>query len=112
MQSWKDQLLKGIVELCVMAALRREQEMYGYEIFQRPSPGEWLSLSENTVYAVLARLERAGLAAARTARSPIGPPRRYHRLTARGQRQLHEMKQYWRGIVTTVERLLKKHGKD
>ena len=59
MQMWMAQLRKGLVELCVMAALQ-DDETYGYEIFQRPDGPRWLAMPEGVVYQVLRRLARDG----------------------------------------------------
>ena len=91
MREWIAQLRKGLVELCVLAALRRG-EAYGYQILQQlGEQGGALAIGESTVYPVLALLTADGLVRVRAAASPSGPPRRYYRLTAAGQARLAEM---------------------
>ena len=106
MQIWKDQVQKGIVELCVMATLQ-QGETYGYEIFQRSGGSDWISLSEATVYTTLRRLDREGLATGRVVHSSSGPARTYYRLTPRGRKRLREMRAHWCRIAARVDRLLK-----
>lgn len=48
------QLRKGLLELCVLAALRKE-DSYGYQIIKDVS--EYIDISESTLYPILRRLE-------------------------------------------------------
>ena len=59
MRAWVTQLRKGLVELCVMGALRGG-EAYGYQILQRLDAAEGLAITESTVYPILARLAEEG----------------------------------------------------
>lgn len=104
MKSWVAQLRKGLVELCVLAALRG-REAYGYEILQRLGKSPSLSISESTVYPILARLAQEGLVKVRVEPSPAGPPRRYYRLTPAGGARLEEMAGYWRQMNVAVDAL-------
>jgi PadR family transcriptional regulator PadR len=105
-RSWVTQLRKGLTELTVLAALR-EGEAYGYEILQRLGATEMLATTPATLYPVLARLAEERLIAVREGPSPNGPPRRYYRLTAAGERQLAEMAEYWKQFVGAVGALVK-----
>jgi PadR family transcriptional regulator, regulatory protein PadR len=104
MREWIAQLRKGLVELCVLAALR-QGEAYGYQILQQLGKHEALAIGESTVYPVLARLTADGLVRVRAAPSPSGPPRRYYRLTAAGQARLTEMWNYWEQIEVAMKSL-------
>ena len=103
-RAWVVQLRKGLVELLVLAVLRRE-EVYGYQLLQRLAELEGLALSESTLYPVLARLAADELVAVRQEPSPSGPPRRYYRLTRAGQRRLEEMLAHWRRMNGSIEAL-------
>jgi PadR family transcriptional regulator PadR len=109
MRDWVAQMRKGLVELCVLAALR-EGEAYGYQILQRLGEAESLAVSESTVYPILARLAAEGMLRVRAAPSPSGPPRRYYRLTPLGITRLNEMQSYWQQIQTAVAVLFKGEG--
>jgi PadR family transcriptional regulator PadR len=102
--AWVSQLRKGLVELLVLAALRQE-ELYGYQLLQRLAAMECLTLTESTLYPVLARLAADELVAVRQVPSPSGPPRRYYRLTRGGQRRLEEMLAHWRSVNASIEQL-------
>jgi len=105
MRIWVSQLRKGLVELCVMGALR-DGEAYGYEILKRLASVEGLAITEGTVYPILARLAKDDLVEVRMARSPSGPPRRYYRLTLSGRKRLKEMSRHWTDFRTAVDSLL------
>ena len=106
MRVWVVQLRKGLVELCVMAALR-QGEAYGYELLQKLANAEGLAVTESTVYPVLSRLTSDGYVRVRAAPSPAGPPRRYYRLTPLGVARLREMEGYWEEIQQSINALLK-----
>ena len=105
MQAWITQFRKGLVELCVLAALR-EDEAYGYQIVEKLGRVPGLEVTESTVYPVLARLARDRCVTVRTAPSPSGPPRRYYRLSESGQRRLAEMVGHWQSIQNSVTQLI------
>lgn len=104
MPTWIPQFRKGLVELCIMAALR-DEEAYGYQIVERLSGVPGLEVTESTVYPVLARLARDDLVTIRSAPSPTGPPRRYYRLSEEGQGRLREMIGHWQAIQNSVNEL-------
>ncbi len=104
---WVSQLRKGLVELCVLAALR-EREAYGYEILQRLNAIDGLAITESTVYPLLARLSGSGLVNVRSAPSPNGPPRRYYRLTDSGVDRLKEMERHWYEVQQSVGSILQR----
>jgi PadR family transcriptional regulator PadR len=106
LQLWITQFRKGLVELCVMATLA-EGEAYGYQIVERLGQVAGLTITESTVYPLLARLGRDRLLSVRTAPSPTGPPRRYYRLTEAGHHRLKEMATHWQEMQQSVQDLLK-----
>jgi PadR family transcriptional regulator PadR len=103
-RAWVSQLRKGLVELLVLAALRR-QEVYGYQLLQKLAALDGLALTESTLYPVLGRLADDRLVAVRQVPSPAGPPRRYYRLTAAGERRLDEMLAHWRQVNASIDTL-------
>jgi PadR family transcriptional regulator PadR len=105
MQAWITQLRKGLIELCVMAALR-DEEAYGYQIVERLDRQAGLGLTESTIYPLLARLAREGLVQVRTAPSPCGPARRYYRLTPAGSQRLEQMVRHWQSVHKSVQQLI------
>lgn len=80
------QLKKGIVEVCVLASLMRE-ESYGYKIISDISP--YTEISESTLYPILKRLESTGCVTTRSAEHN-GRLRRYYMITAAGRIKVRE----------------------
>ena len=54
------QLKKGLLDVCVLSVLRRE-ESYGYKIISDIAP--YIEISESTLYPILKRLQRTRRAA-------------------------------------------------
>lgn len=106
MRAWIAQVRKGLVEVCILAVLRKG-EAYGYQLLQELAHAEGLALTESTVYPMLSRLRNDGWITVRAAPSPSGPPRRYYRLTPLGESRLQQMETYWEQIQTSTNRLLK-----
>jgi PadR family transcriptional regulator PadR len=103
---WSTQLRKGLAEFCVLAAVERLGEAYGYQLVQFLTEHDGLSLTESTVYPLLARLAREGLLSVTSTPSPSGPPRRYYRITAVGKRSLAAMSLHWSDVVASIQRIV------
>jgi PadR family transcriptional regulator, regulatory protein PadR len=105
-EQWRIQLRKGLAELCVLAAVHRLGEAYGYQLVQYLMEHNGLELTESTVYPLLARLAREGQLSVTSTPSPSGPPRRYYRITAVGERSLKTMFQHWTAVGESVQRII------
>lgn len=105
MGRWETQLRKGVVDLAVMAAIG-EGESYGYGIVERLKGHAGLELTESTIYPVLARLEHEGFLAIRSGDSPLGPRRRYYRLTAAGRERFQGMAEGFQVLSRSLSRLI------
>ena len=57
------QLKKGLLDVCVLSVLRRE-ESYGYKIISDIAP--YIEISESTLYPILKRLEATGAVTTRS----------------------------------------------
>ncbi len=104
-EAWVAQLYRGSLELCMLALLARD-ERYGYEIAQALAQSGGLPVGEGTIYPLLSRLQREGLVESRWRESPAGPPRKYYRLTARGQAALRAMSACWASFSAEVNRIV------
>ena len=106
--NWTTQTRKGLLELGVLNALR-DRPCYGYEIVKllRGIPG--LVMSEGTIYPILGRLEREGIATSSLEPSPEGPARRYYRLTPRGAAALSDMNARWDAIGEGLQAIRSDH---
>ncbi len=103
------QFRKGVVELAILALLR-EGEVYGGEIVERLGIYPGLAISTGTVYPLLSRLKKTGLIDSSWQESPVGPPRKYYRLTAAGRRDLAAMTAAWEGVAEAMGALMAKGG--
>src|SRR5262245_21717711 len=107
---WSIQLRKGLAELCVLAAVQRLGEAYGYQLVQFLTEHDGLSLTESTVYPLLARLAREGHLSVTSQPSPSGPPRRYYRITSLGRRSLETMLEHWTAVGASVQKITNNHS--
>ena len=80
------QLKKGLLEVCVLTAIK-EEESYGYKIISDLAPH--VEISESTLYPILRRLESGGAVTVRTAEYN-GRLRKYFRITAVGKRKIQD----------------------
>jgi len=90
------QLKRGLLDVCVLAAIR-DGESYGYQIIKEMKP--YLEMSESTLYTILKRLEGAGMLTVRTAEHD-GRLRKYYNVTDRGRARLAEFREEWKEIMT------------
>lgn len=104
MNRWITQLRKGLLEYLTLNILN-QQETYGYEIIQILNTFEGMDVTESTVYPILARLHKDGLALVRKSPSPDGPPRRYYSLTAQGKVRVAQMNHYWDLLNQTIQNI-------
>ena len=58
--SLRSQLLKGILDGCVLAVIEKEP-VYGYELSKKLQELGLSDISEGTIYPVLLRLQKNGL---------------------------------------------------
>ncbi len=105
MSIWKSEIRRGVVELCLLKAVK-EQEGYGYEIIQRVKAQSGIELTESTVYPMLTRLANQGLLVTRQEPSPQGPSRRYFRLTSDGKRKYEDMLVHWKSFTESVSQMI------
>jgi PadR family transcriptional regulator, regulatory protein PadR len=105
-EQWSTQLRKGLAEFCVLAAVNRLGEAYGYQLVQFLNDHDGLQLTESTVYPLLARLAREKHLSVTATPSPSGPPRRYYRITPLGQRSLYGMLQHWETVGTSIHKIV------
>src|SRR5215218_1855637 len=92
--NWTTQMRKGLLELCVLAALRG-RTLYGYDIVKRLSAVDGLVMGEGTIYPILSRFKKEGLVETTLSESPEGPARKYYQLTAHGRKLLSQMLAAW-----------------
>ena len=89
------QLKRGILDVCVLAAIK-DEESYGYKIIKDLRP--YVELSESTLYTILKRLESADMLTVRTAEHG-GRLRKYYRITDAGAVRISTFKEEWRELM-------------
>ncbi|MUV36398.1 putative DNA-binding protein YwzG [Lentibacillus sp. JNUCC-1] len=102
--SIKSQLLKGILEGCILAIIAR-QTVYGYELSMKLQD-YGLSVSEGSIYPVLLRMQKEELITGSLQPSPSGPNRKYYNLTDKGSEALEAFKIHWESVKQPVDQLL------
>lgn len=103
-ESIATQMRKGVLEPCVLALLD-VRPRYGTELAKRLKDSELIA-SEGTLYPLLARLRRQGLAKTTWEPSTAGPPRRYYTLTAEGRKRVRAFRTVWQTFSINVDQLL------
>jgi PadR family transcriptional regulator PadR len=100
------QLLKGVLELAVLAVIARG-ETYGYEILSTLEGAGFDGVGDASVYGTLRRLEQAGHLESRLEASDSGPARKYYAVTASGAEQLEAGTECWSRINGALDKLVK-----
>ena len=103
----KSQLLKGVLEGCILNIIKLKEETYGYEIVTELRTYGFGQCTEGTIYPLLTRLEKKGLLKSRKKESPYGPQRKYYSLSEMGEEELKEFYQTWIGFKDFVEKIFK-----
>ncbi|WP_181777416.1 PadR family transcriptional regulator [Amycolatopsis pittospori] len=99
------QLLKGVLDLAVLAVLRGE-DGYGYDVLRRLRVAGLQEVGDASVYGTLRRLYKAGLLTSYVVPSEEGPHRKYYSLNEPGRQRLDESGQTWRTFASTMNSLL------
>ena len=90
------QLKRGLLDVCVLAAIKSE-DSYGYKIIKDMMP--YIELSESTLYTILKRLETANMLTVRTTEHG-GRLRKYYRITGLGLKRIEDFKDEWKEILS------------
>ena len=90
------QLKRGLLDVCVLAAIRSE-DSYGYKIIKDMKP--YIELSESTLYTILKRLETARMLTVRSAEHD-GRLRKYYHITDEGLKRIDEFRNDWKEILS------------
>lgn len=89
------QLKRGMLEICVLSALLRE-DSYGYKIVKDLQP--YIEISESTLYPILRRLESAGALNVYSTEHN-GRLRKYYAITEHGRDRIREFLNEWNGML-------------
>jgi PadR family transcriptional regulator len=97
------QLRKGVLEMCVLALLGRE-DGYAYDIAGRLALE--IGMGEGTIYPLMRRMQNDGLVKTYLRESNSGPPRKYYKLTDAGRAALAEQMREWGTFAESVAKVL------
>lgn len=103
--SLRSQLLKGILDGCVLAVIEKQQ-VYGYELSRKLQQVGLSDVSEGTIYPVLLRLQKNGLIQGEMKPSETGPNRKYYSLTSKGREALEVITEEWKQVSVPINALL------
>ncbi len=99
------QLLKGVLDLAVLAVVR-DEDGYGYDILRRLREAGLDDVGDASVYGTLRRLYSAGHLTSYVVPSAEGPHRKYYGLNVSGRSQLEISTKTWHGFADTMAALL------
>ncbi len=106
---WDAQLRKGTLELVILAVLK-ERRLYGLELLGQLQSLETTAITEGTLYPLLDRLKRDGLVDAHWQQDGETRPRKYYKLTQKGEEKLSDLTIRWRKSAEDIEFLLNNPG--
>ncbi|MBQ7920054.1 MAG: PadR family transcriptional regulator [Lachnospiraceae bacterium] len=93
------QLRKGLLEFCVLAAIK-DEDSYGYKMIEDISP--YIDISESTLYPILRRLEVAGKVVSYNTEYN-NRIRKYFHITEEGKSSLKEFDKDREELVRVLE---------
>ncbi len=103
------QLLKGVLDLAVLAVLERA-DGYGYDVLRALRAAGLEEVGDASVYGTLRRLFNAGCLNTYVVPSDEGPHRKYYALNAAGRAELQRSGKVWQGFASTMDDLLRERG--
>ena len=99
------QLLKGVVDVAVLAAIK-DDEGYGFDIVRRLQSAGLVEVGDASIYGTLRRLYTAGVVLSDVAPSDWVPHRKYSSVNAQGRQMLADQRRSWAAFVDTMSELL------
>ena len=94
-----NQLKRGILDVCVLAAIKNE-DSYGYKIMKDMKP--YVEMSESTLYTILKRLEQAAMLTVHNAEHG-GRLRKYYHITPVGLERITYFKDEWKQVMSIYQ---------
>ncbi len=91
----RSQLLKGVLDMCLLAIIN-EEPSYGYEMAAKLGTRGLRLQNEGSIYPTLSRMQRSGLITGYFVEvDGSGPPRKYYDITESGHERLLEWQEEW-----------------
>ena len=99
------QLLKGVLDVAVLAVLNRE-DGYGYDVVRRLRAAGLEDVGDASVYGTLRRLYASGALTSYVVPSEGGPHRKYYGINEHGKSMLSIQSKSWQDFARSMGRLL------
>jgi PadR family transcriptional regulator PadR len=99
------QLLKGVLDVAVLAVLRTG-DGYGYDVVRRLREAGLQEVGDASVYGTLRRLFQGGHLTSYVVPSDEGPNRRYYAVNASGRDLLSHSAKTWASFSQVLDTLL------
>lgn len=107
----KSQILKGVLEVCVLKIIST-RDMYGYEITEKLSEYKLNMVALGTIYPLLLKLEKENLLTSYSTMESAGPPRKYYKITNKGLEYINNFIPIWKNISTAINNILSSKGEN
>ena len=99
------QLLKGVLDLAVLAVVK-DEDGYGYEIVRRLREAGLEEVGDASVYGTLRRLFQAGALTSYVVPSEEGPHRKYYGINRAGRDLFERSVKTWRSFAEAMDGLI------
>ena len=94
---------KGVLEYCILTILSKEPA-YASDIIKQLQEAK-LIVVEGTLYPLLTRLKNGEMLSYEWIESTQGPPRKYYKLTEKGEIALKELADSWNQLNETIKHI-------
>jgi PadR family transcriptional regulator PadR len=98
------QMRKGILEFGILHIISRG-EVYASDMLAELTSAK-IMVVEGTLYPLLTRLRKAGLAEYKWVESSSGPPRKYYTITDKGREFLASLEVTWHELVASTTQII------
>lgn len=99
------QLLRGVLDVAVLAVIQRE-DSYGYDVVRKLRSAGLAEVGDASVYGTLRRLYAGGSLTSYVVPSEEGPHRKYYGVTPQGRTALAHQAKQWDEFAATLSDLL------
>ena len=99
------QLLKGVLDIAVLAVVR-DEDGYGYDVVRRLRASGLTEVGDASVYGTLRRLYQSGALTSYVVPSESGPHRKYYAINRVGRDLLASSAKAWEEFSETIHRVL------
>ncbi len=106
MENNQAQMRKGILDFIILLVISRGP-VYASDILNELKKNR-LIVVEGTIYPLLSRLKNYGLLRYDWQESKSGPPRKYYKLTEKGEEMLKILSETWTDLSKSINLLIKR----